>query len=160
MEITDFVKSDIYDYEGDLTIWGVENEIGVECYGSTLEAILPKINLLIQRLEGGRAKVLQALLAKDYLSLAEDWASSAEEDEESEQECYIMEDGTRVYLPITEEAFAQSLRFGGLSVYFDKDTDDISASLYLLCEPDYFADHCIQIYLDGEFNVDVNGLAG
>ena len=71
-----------------------------------------------------------------------------------------MEDGTKVYLPITEEDFASSLRFDGISVYYDDEKDDISASVYLVCKPDYFAYHCIEIFVEGDLTIEVNGLAG
>ncbi len=159
LKLNDFEKSDIYDYEANAELWGTDNEIGVECYGSTLEDMLPKINRLLGLIDSGREKIVAALLEKNYLSLAEDWASSAEESED-EEDCYIMEDGTEVRLPITAEDFAKSLKPCGISVYAEEDTKGISASFYVMCEPDYFAGHCIQIFLDGDFTIDVNGLAG
>ncbi len=162
MEIKDFKTSEIFSYEGDTSIWGEKVGIGVDCDGSTLEAMLPKINSLAEFLDKNKATVVKALIEDDFLSLAEDWVSSAEEAEDSteENECYIMEDGTRVYLPITEDDFAASLHFDGISVYYDDENDDISASVYLVCKPDYFAYHCIEIFMDSKGNIDVNGLAG
>ena len=162
MEIKDFTKSDVFDFECRTTIWGDELGIGVDCDGSSLEDMLPMINRLTEFLEQNKKKVVAALVEDDFLSLAEDWASSAEEAEDSteENECYIMEDGTRVYLPITEEDFAASLHFDGISVYYDDEQDDISADVFLVCNPDYFAYHCIEIFVDGKGNIDVNGLAG
>lgn len=163
MTIKDFIADDVFDFAGSTTIWGQEKVVvGVECYGSTLEEMLPKINKLIQFLDGGKEKIVAALIEDDFLSLAEDWASSAEEAEDSteEHECYIMDDGTKVYLPITEEDFANSLGFDGISVYYDDETEDISASVYLVCNPDYFAYHCIEIFVEGSGEIKVNGLAG
>lgn len=163
MTINDFITDDVFDYSAKTTIWGQENiSIGVDCDGSSLEEMLPKINKLIQFLDNGKDKMVAALVEDDFLSLAEDWASSAEEAEDSteECECYIMEDGTKVYLPITEEDFAASLGFDGISIYYDNETDDISASVYLVCQPDYFAYHCIEIFVEGNGEIKVNGLAG
>lgn len=163
MTINDFITDDVFDYSAKTTIWGQENiSIGVDCDGSSLEEMLPKINKLIQFLDSGKDKIVAALVEDDFLSLAEDWASSAEEAEDSteERECYIMEDGTKVYLPITEEDFAASLGFDGISIYYDDETDDISASVYLVCQPDYFAYHCIEIFVEGNGEIKVNGLAG
>ena len=163
MEIKDFTKSEVFDYEAKASVWGQKDVgIGVDCDGSSLEEMLPKINKLIQFLDSGKDKIVAALVEDDFLSLAEDWASSAEEAEDSteEHECYIMEDGTKVYLPITEEDFAASLGFDGISIYYDNETDDISASVYLVCQPDYFAYHCIEIFVEGNGEIKVNGLAG
>lgn len=162
MDETFFIPSEVYDYEAETSVWGDTVGIGVECYGSTLEAMIPMINRLVDFLDNNKDKVVKALVEDDFLGLAEDWASSAEEAEDSteERECYIMEDGTRVYLPISEEDFANSLHFNGISVYFDDETGDISASIYLVCVPDYFAYHCIEIFVEGDYTIKVNGLAG
>ncbi len=160
LKIKDFEKAKYSDYEAKIVVWGEDSEVGVSCDGSTLEEMLPKINAFLAKLNSGREQIIKALIDDDMLSLAEDWASSAEQDEDSEQECYIMEDGTRVYLPITEEDFAKSIVFDGLSIYYDDASDDIDASVYVSCQPDYFACHCIEINVDGKFNIDVNGLAG
>lgn len=163
MEIKDFTKDDVFDYSAHTGIWGQNDVgIGVDCDGSSLEDMLPKINKLIQFIDGGKDKIVSALIEDDFLSLAEDWASSAEEAEDSteEHECYIMEDGTRVCLPITEKDFADSLGFDGISIYYDTETNDISASVYLVCQPDYFAYHCIEVFIESNGEIVVNGLAG
>ncbi|MBQ4165921.1 MAG: DUF2262 domain-containing protein [Oscillospiraceae bacterium] len=162
MEIKDFNPSEIFSVEGDTLIWGEKVGIGVDCDGSNLENMIPMINRLIEFIDSNKGAVVKALVDDGMLELAEDWASSAEEAEDSteEHECYIMEDGSKVYFPITEEDFAASLHFDGISVYYDDDNDDISASVYLVCQPDYFAYHCIEIFMDSKGNVDVNGLAG
>lgn len=162
MNISDFKTPEVFDYETRVTIWGREIGIGVDCCGSSLEDMLPKIDKLVKFLEGSRDRIAAALVAADFLNLAEDWVSGAEEAEEStaEHECYILEDGSKVYLPITEEAFAKSLCFNSLSVYFDEKAGDISADVFLDCKPDYFACHSIEIFVGGDLTVKVNGLAG
>ncbi len=162
MEIKDFKNSEIFTVEGDALIWREKVGIGVDCTDSTLEDMLPKINRLIEFLDKNKDAVVKALVEDGMLETAEDWASSAEEAEDSteEHECYIMEDGTRVYLPITEEDFAASLHFNGISVYFDDEKNDISADVFLDCSPDYFACHSIEIFMDSMGNIKVNGLAG
>ncbi len=162
MDETFFTPSEVFDYEAETSVWGDAVGIGVDCHGSTLEAMIPMINRLVDFLDNNKDKLVKALVEDDFLSLAEDWASSAEEAEDSteECECYIMEDGARVYLPISEEDFAHSLHFNGISVYFDDETGDISASIYLVCIPDYFAYHCIEIFVEGDHTIKVNGLAG
>lgn len=162
MEIKDFTASDVFDYEGKAAIWGESVDIGVDCDGSSLEAMLPRINALVGFLDENKDKVVKALVEDGFLETAEDWASSAEEAEESteERECYIMEDGTKVYFPITEEDFAASLHFNGITVYYDPEKDDISADVFLDCKPDYFAYHSIELFVDGSGDITVNGLAG
>ena len=162
MTVKDITESEVFDYEAKSEIWGEQVGIGIDCDGSSLGAMLPLIEKLTDFLDKNKDKVVAALVDDDFLSLAEDWASSAEEAEDSteERECYIMEDGAKVYLPITEDDFAASLHFDGISVYFDDDADDISASVYLICQPDYFAYHCIEIFIESGMVINVNGLAG
>ena len=162
MTVKDITESEVFDYEAKSEIWGEQVGIGIDCDGSSLDAMLPLIEKLTDFLDQNKDKVVAALVDDDFLSLAEDWASSAEEAEDSteERECYIMEDGAKVYLPITEDDFAASLHFDGISVYFDDDADDISASVYLICQPDYFAYHCIEIFIESGMVINVNGLAG
>lgn len=162
MEITDFKPSEVFSFEGEAAIWGEKVNIGVECENSSLEVMLPMINNLVAFLENNKAAVVEALAKAGIIDLAEDWACGAEEAEDSteEHECYIMEDGSRVYFPITKEDFAKALHFDGISVYYDEDEDDISASVYFVCKPDYFAYHCIETFIDSKGNIEVNGLAG
>ena len=162
MEITDFKPSEVFSFEGEAAIWGEEVNVGVECENSSLEQMLPPINKLVEFLKNNKNTVVDALEKAGIIDLAEDWASGAEEAEDSteEHECYIMEDGARVHFPITKEDFAKSLHFDGISVYYDEDENDISASVYFVCKPDYFAYHCIETFIDSKGNIDVNGLAG
>lgn len=162
MRINDFKESDVFDFEAKSDIWGDSVSIGVDCDGSSLEIMLPMINRLAEFINKNKGAVVRALVEDGMLETAEDWASSAEEAEDSteDHECYIMEDGTRVYLPITEEDFAASLHMDGMSVYYDDEKDDISADVFFVCTPDYFAYHCIEVFMDSKGNIDVNGLAG
>lgn len=164
MDISDFRKSELYSYETDVTIWGRRIGIGVDCDKYSLEECLPAIDKLVDMLDKGRDKMLSALFDYGIISLAEDWASSAEEAEEYEDnediECYIMEDGTKVFLPITEEDFAKSLNMEGINIYFDDSAEDINADVFMFCKPDYFACHSIEVFVDKNGNIDVNGLAG
>ena len=45
-------------------------------------------------------------------------------------------------------------------ISYDEDEEDILVEGYIDCDPDYFADHSIEIYLDSKGNIDVIGLAG
>ena len=162
MQIKDFKDSDVFDFEAQTEIWGDSVGVGVDCDGSSLETMLPMINRLAEFINKNKSVVVRTLVDDGMLETAEDWVSSAEEAEDStaERECYIMEDGTKVYLPITEEDVAASLRMDGMSVYYDYEKEDISADVFFICKPDYFAYHCIEVFMDSKGNIDVNGLAG
>ena len=101
---------------------------------------------------------MELLKEKDYINLATEWVQGAEEVEE-EENCYLI-NGTKVYTPITEEDFKKSMNFGEIAtdIYSDGETEDMS--VYITFEPDYFAGHCIECYIEGNGNFLVNGLAG
>ncbi|WP_052446761.1 suppressor of fused domain protein [Candidatus Soleaferrea massiliensis] len=123
-----------------------------------LRQYLPVLRERVAWLQDSRTAIVKALLDENMLSLAEDWASSAEEAEDEEQECYIMEDGEKVFLPITQENFCDSLRFEGIHIDFPGELPEME--LYLYCSPDYFAGHCIWVSIDEAGQITCNGLAG
>lgn len=90
----------------------------------------------------------------------QDYNPVAYKAEDEEQECYIMEDGEKVFVPITEEDFCESLYIDGFTMNFKDGWDKPFIDLYLCCSPDYFAYHCIHIMIDDNKNVICNGLAG
>ena len=92
------------------------------------------------------------------LELAEEWASSAEEAEDEEQECYIMEDGEKVFFPISEKDFTDSLYVESITMNIED--NEISLEIFFCCCPDYFAGHCIIVDIDKDGNVVNRGLAG
>ena len=158
MEITDFKPSEDVCFEGKTAIWGDTVYIYVEYDKSTLEQMLPLINKAVEFLENNKAAAVEALAEAGIIDLAEDWASSAEEAEDSteEHECYIVEDGSRVYLPITKEDFAKALHIVGISV--SDEEGEIMADVDFVCEPDYFACHFIETTVDSKGNFEVYGL--
>ncbi len=166
MNTTDFVKGEFNAFSGKTTVWGREAvEIYVNftddakgCEDEYLAINIALINNKLEWIENNRHLIEQALLDDDMLAMAEDWASSAEEVEDEEQECYIMEDGQKVFLPISEEDFCLSLYFEAINISFDGENPE--AELVLLCNPDYFAGHCILATVDAENRVECNSLAG
>ena len=104
-----------YTYEGRCRLWGQDVFVGLdlperEDKARALEAALPAVEQRLEWLENNRAGVEKALLDDGGPDLAQEWASSAELAEEEDAECYIMEDGQKVFFPITPEAFCASLR--------------------------------------------------
>ena len=119
---------------------------------------LEKINNMLEKAEKNKPQLMELLKEKDYINLATEWVQGAEEVEE-EENCYLIDDN-KVYTPITEEDFEKSMNFGEIAtdIYSDGETEDMS--VYITFEPDYFAGHCIECYIDENENFLVNGLAG
>ena len=123
-----------------------------------LNKSLEKINNILEKAEKNKPQLMELLKEKDYINLATEWVQGAEEVEE-EENCYLIDDN-KVYTPITEEDFEKSMNFGEIAtdIYSDGETEDMS--VYITFEPDYFAGHCIECYIEENGNFLVNGLAG
>jgi Uncharacterized protein conserved in bacteria len=166
MNIVDFTRGKYDAFEGKTTIWGAENvRIAISFFDETkgredeyLAKYLVSINEKLGWIEQNRQKAEKALLDYGMVALAEDWVSGAEEAEDEEQECYVVEDGQKVFLPISNEDFCKSLSLVTIALYFDEETSN--AELYLVCKPDYFAGHCVMASVDTENQVKCGSLAG
>ena len=160
--LEDFRNEERYSY-GSGFVWGEETIICVEKKTHSLEEMLPLIQKLIAFLNKEKDTFVKALIDDGMLELAEEWVSSCEdeaEDSTKERRGYMVDDETAVYLPISEKDFAASLEFDTIDISYDEEVEDISAHIFINCDPDYFADHSIEIYMDSKGNIDVIGLAG
>ena len=159
--LEDFRNEERYSY-GSGFVWGEETTILVDRGKRSLEEMLPLINKLVESLNN-KATFVKALIDDGMLALAEEWVSSCvdeAEDSTTERRGYMVDDETAVYLPISEKDFAASLEFDTIDISYDEKAEDISAHIFINCEPDYFADHSIEVYMDSKGNIDVIGLAG
>mgnify|MGYP003440273148 CR=1 FL=1 len=159
--LEDFKNEERYSY-GSGFVWGEEATILVDRGKRSLEEMLPLINKFVESLNNKDAFV-KALIDDGMLALAEEWVSSCEdeaEDSTTERRGYMVDDETAVYLPISEKDFAASLEFDTIDISYDEEAEDISAHIFINCDPDYFADHSIEVYMDSKGNIDVIGLAG
>ena len=138
--------------------YDTEDEISEVELKDILNKSLEKINNILEKAEKNKPQLMELLKEKDYINLATEWVQGAEEVEE-EENCYLIDDN-KVYTPITEEDFEKSMNFGEIAtdIYSDGETEDMS--VYITFEPDYFAGHCIECYIEENGNFLVNGLAG
>ena len=138
--------------------YDTEDEVSEVELKDILNKSLEKINNMLEKAEKNKPQLIELLKEKDYINLATEWVQGAEEVEE-EENCYLINDN-KVYTPITEENFEKSMNFGEIAtdIYSDGETEDMS--IYITFEPDYFAGHCIECYIEENGNFLVNGLAG
>lgn len=138
--------------------YNTEDEVSEVELKDILNKSLEKINNMLEKAEKNKPQLMELLKEKDYINLATEWVQGAEEVEE-EENCYLINDN-KVYTPITEEDFEKSMNFGEIAtdIYSDGETEDMS--VYITFEPDYFAGHCIECYIEENGNFLVNGLAG
>ena len=159
--LEDFRNEERYSY-GSGFVWGEEATILVDRGKRSLEEMLPLINKFVESLNNKDAFV-KVLIDDGMLALAEEWVSSCvdeAEDSTTERRGYMVDDETAVYLPISEKDFAASFEFDTIDISYDEKAEDISAHIFINCDPDYFADHSIEVYMDSKGNIDVIGLAG
>ena len=138
--------------------YDTEDEVSEVELKDILNKSLEKINNMLEKAEKNKPQLMELLKEKDYINLATEWVEGAEEVEE-EENCYLIDDN-KVYTPITEEDFEKSMNFGEIAtdIYSDGETEDMS--VYITFEPDYFAGHCIECYIEENGSFLVNGLAG
>lgn len=138
--------------------YDTEDEVSEIELKDILNKSLEKINNILKKSEKNKPQLMEEMKKKDYINLATEWVQGAEK-VEKEENCYLIDDN-KVYTPITEKDFEKSMNFGeiGTDIYSDGETEDIS--VYITFEPDYFAGHCIECYIDKNGNFSVNGLAG
>jgi hypothetical protein len=159
--LEDFRNEERYSY-GSGFVWGEETTILVDRGKRSLEEMLPLINKLVEFLNHHKAAFVKALIDDGMLALAEEWVESSGEAEgrTDGRKGYLVDDETVVYLPISEKEFAEALTIDSIDISYDEKANDISAHIFINCEPDYFADHSIEIYMDSKGKIEIIGLAG
>lgn len=172
MEYHDFREDENFSMSGKTTIWSERIiEVGLELGDERgkREQVLRYIDAINEQLDwirNNRGIIADMLVKSSMLSLAEDWISGAEdiseydEDEEPIQEIYRLNDGTEVALPLHEKDFKSSLRMNSITIDLTEGRENMNTELYLTCEPDYFAGHCIVLDLKRDGTMECRGLWG
>ena len=144
-------------------VWGDEAAINIVLDSETprgshtIEKIYPLLDKVVQRVDIKRRRIEDALLRAGWLETAEDWASEGKVSKR-EQGCYILDNGDKVYLPLSDEDFCNSLFVESICVYFDEELDINDVALYIVCSPDYFAGRAIAVLLDSDGGIQIKGL--
>lgn len=163
LTITDLGKISDHEYEAFCTVWGSKTSIYIDISvpDAKIEQCLPAINAKLCRLDTGKAELFKALREADddIVTLAEDWVTSIDPEEDENGEYYLTNQGEKVRLPIDPEEMCAGLSVEGATVYYDA-ADDVSLELFINCAVDYFAGHCIEAFLNADDSFSVNGLAG
>lgn len=164
MIITDFSRgNDVFAFTAKANVWGSSVNVDVILDDDTprnkhtIEKIYPVIEKIVQRVDMIRQKIERALLDDGWIETAEEWASEGKVSK-TEQGCYILEDGNKVYLPLTNDDFCDSLFVESVCIYFDEELDANDVSVFLVCTPDYFAGRAIALFLDSDGDIQIKGL--
>jgi len=163
-----FVESNYSSFEAEINIWKKEVDLFVDFSGgnerekseSNEKYLQNSLNLIQEEIDWikiNKNKIKDVLLEEDSIELAETTASSAHLLECADEECYMMDDGSKVYFPITKDDFIDSLYIESVSVDFDEEMNT-SIELILLCYPDYFRGQFFVIGIDKDKNINFKGL--
>ncbi|MBO4687447.1 MAG: DUF2262 domain-containing protein [Clostridiales bacterium] len=157
------VNDKYWAYKAPATIWGSELKvnigIGFTLPEEQLDALVSVIEKRIAFLNDSRADIEKEVLDYGAVDLANDWAESAEPDE-NEENVYIMEDGAKVRLPISEEYFLSTLRIDEAAIEFSDSLDEVETTVYVACDPDFFAGHAFEVCIDEAGSIDRCVFAG
>ncbi len=165
MSIRDFSRGtdDKAAFTARADVWGDEAKLYIILDSDTprgrhtVEKIYPLIDRIVQKLDIRRHKIEDALLDDGWLETAEDWASHCRVSR-NDANCYIMDSGDKVYLPLTDDDFCSSLYIESVCIYFDEELDVNDVAIFIVCQPDYFAGRAIAVLLDSDGGIQVKGL--
>lgn len=78
------------------------------------------------------------------INLAEEWITDEAYKVENElKECYLTDEGIKVFIPISQQDFLQSIKLQSISFVLIENDENPLVELYLECNPDYFFGHII-----------------
>nr|WP_302578561.1 hypothetical protein [Methanobrevibacter arboriphilus] len=120
------------------------------------EDLFEDIIRIISFVDENKSIIQETLFKDDILELAENITSSATFLECSSDECYMLDDGSKVHFPITKDDFFNSLYIESLTINFNKDNYSF-IELILLNNPDYFNGSYFIINIDENNNIEFIG---
>ncbi|MBZ9570699.1 DUF2262 domain-containing protein [Methanobrevibacter sp. TMH8] len=159
LTLDDFFKGSCSSFETKINIWKKEADLFINFQDENeknLNNFFDIIKNEIIWIENNKNKIEDELLNNDIIELAEHTVSSAHLLKCSDEECYMIEDGSKIDFPITEEKFLESLYIESLSIDFGITIQSIE--IVLICIPDYFMGQYISISIDNQKNIKFNGL--
>lgn len=170
LKIKDFTKGEYCDYEVMVDLWNNKNIYcsikvpGNDNLNKLLEEYIFYINSRLTWIENNKKVIEDALIEDGMLELAEEWIEGADYFIVNDEEIYEIDSDVPVKLPLLEKDFRNSIGIEsfGIDVIENEDEEEYKTevSMYLECNPDYFAGHVIEVIVDSHNQIKVNGLAG
>lgn len=149
-------------------LWGRRTDVYAVCSEKSeqmdkmLDRLSKRLNSHIKWIDQQKKQIQKAIVDDDMVSLACEWMEEDEVVGEDGEALYELEDSSRLAAPITEDIFLDSLYIGGINAYCEE--KEISFDMFLGTEPDFFADHSIEVFItatpEPAYSIKVNGLAG
>ena len=148
LKTTDFQKLDTpLSYEHSVSIWGMDCNVTIFPNGNEnadLSILLLQVRQCLQQINDTQKECFQSILDADMINLAEEWiADEAFKVENVNEECYLTDEGEKVFVPIPQKDFLQSIKLQSINLVLDENDENPLVELYLGCNPDYFFGHII-----------------
>lgn len=148
LKTTDFQKIDTpLSYGHSVSIWSVDCNVTIFPNGNEnadLSILLLQVQQCLQQINDTQKECLQSILDADMINLAEEWvADEAFKVENEDEECYLTDEGEKVFVPIAQKDFLQSIKLQSIILVLDENDKNPLVELYLGCKPDYFFGHII-----------------
>lgn len=153
-----FSEGTFCDFETECKVWNLNSvKVGINLNtDNDVEDYHDIVTENIAWIDRKRHLIEQAILENRMTESAEFWVSECEKAEDGR---FILADGSRISVPISDNDFCKSLRIAELTINIEEDgTNDME--IYFICKPDYFAGHCIEMTIDSEKNIVCDGLSG
>ena len=148
LKATDFQKIDSpFGYEHNISIWGINCNVTIYPNGNEnadLSILLLNVQKCLQQINDTQKECFQSILDADMINLAEEWIADDEfKIEDETRECYLTEEGEKVFVPIAQQDFLSSIKLQSINFVLNENDENPLVELYLGCKPDYFFGHII-----------------
>ncbi len=156
-EIVDFKDADYFSYETQCSLWNNEKlsliiDFGEEADKSKmLSKHINKINDILSWIDNNKDKICTFLISKDIIKIAEEWVKTSEKIDENTYQNSMMQN---INIPITESDFFNSIYIDTVLIDFDEDENRPDTTLHIMFNPDYFKQHSLILYIDGDNNLE------
>lgn len=125
-------------------------------------SILPAIKSVLLWVNNNQELCTETAIEEGMIMLAEEWIKDEDSKVTNEKDCYLTVDKEKVFLPITQTDFYNSLKVVSITFSVEEGITDIE--MYIGCVPDYYACHVIWYSLiikeNGKIECECNGLEG
>ncbi|HAJ97561.1 MAG TPA: hypothetical protein DCO72_07480 [Ruminococcus sp.] len=167
IQVSDFEFDGSSGFSGSFTMWGedvCDVDVDFSEDSDDPEADICKyiavVNEKLNWLGDARDYIARSLIAGGIIGIAEQWCATYPQAQDEEQVCYVVDDGSKVFLPITEEDFINSIHLDNVTIDLSEGAVKAGIQVFLRCRPDYFACHAIVADIDAEGVVTNADLAG
>lgn len=148
LKATDFQKIDSpFGYKHSVSIWGMDCNVTIfpnDNKNADLSILLLQVQKCLQQINNTQKECFQSILDVNMINLAEEWITDEAYKVENEvKECYLTDEGIKVFIPIAQQDFLQSIKLQSISFVLIKNDENPLVELHLECNPDYFLGHII-----------------